>query len=257
MKNKYYQLTLEMPEEAGGKDLNIIRSLIGELREVTAKWSAKLGVQGSPKLKQMCDGESEVQQQPETTMDNRGLKDREKFRKDMLDIMRDQGIMTMGVAFTVPVEGEKPYADFDTFIQDGGVLDNIDSAINQLNTQLNDEKRRQLLEKAGGRELEETVLIIAHTLLEINDAPDDVKIMVIQELYSIYEKVGVLKSLQTLPDGEFKHKATEMVAEHILSTWDDMYPGENPGLMLDKNKQEYTYCYQDGQMYSLVGTVSE
>ena len=72
-------------------------------------------------------------------INDRGLQNREQFRYDMLSIMREQGIMAMGVAFTIPVEGKKPYADFDTFVNDGGVLDSIDSALDQLKTQFDDE----------------------------------------------------------------------------------------------------------------------
>lgn len=75
-----------------------------------------------------------------TDVRNRGLNDRKKFREDVLNIMRDQGIQAMGVAFTIPGEnGGTPYADFDTFIMEDASLLNMDSALSQLKTQYDDE----------------------------------------------------------------------------------------------------------------------
>lgn len=76
-------------------------------------------------------------------MDQRGLKDREQFQKDLMNLMGHQGIAAVGVAFVT----DEGYADYEGRCRDDNFdLDLMRRSLNEL-LEFCDDVERQRAEK--------------------------------------------------------------------------------------------------------------
>lgn len=74
-------------------------------------------------------------------MDQRGLKDRERFQRDLMDLMGQQGIVAVGVAFVT----EEGYADYEgRCLEPEFDLDLMRRSLNELLEFCDDVERQRL-----------------------------------------------------------------------------------------------------------------
>jgi hypothetical protein len=60
---------------------------------------------------------------------DKGLRDREKFRKDILEVMKNHGLTSATIQY---VTAEKKYCDYDDFVVSG-----LEESIDELNRLIN------------------------------------------------------------------------------------------------------------------------
>lgn len=157
------------------------------------------------------------------TMDNRGLKDRKKFRQDLLDIMKEQGIQAMGVAFTIPQEGKEPYADFDTFVNDDDILMGIDSALIQLRQEYDDQVSKRSKD-ALDDDLVRKIRSMAENILTLNGASDNVKNVVDLRIHPVIDAICTFKAVGISDEEDLNDRTTRILCDYILQIWNNLEP---------------------------------